>query len=425
MLDTLKTTTLGNGIQVVTLEKPHSEGVQIAIHARVGSRNEPEALNGVSHFIEHMLFKGTPKRTAKAISQAIEGQGGTLNAYTDRDSTCYYARVPYDKTDLALDVLGDLFYNATFDAKELDRERHVIAEEIRMYDDQPDCVAMERLAAQLWSGHPLGRPIAGTEQNVLEMSRADILAYRKTQYAPRRTVFAFAGRVTHEDCVEKVTRLAGRLRNPRTLREPEPFTHAIPLDPFSLTRRGIQQTQLAFGWRAPGIADKETRPAMAFLSCLLGETMMSRLFQSIRERRGLCYSVSSDLTLYADCGALAITAGCHPDKALRCAKAILAEIRRLIEKLVGAAEMRRTCDYLCGRFRLRMDGTPIGWAANRLLFGIKPDPEAVLAEYRAVTATDVQAVAHNLLQPGALAMAVVAPNNARHSAEEWAETLAY
>ncbi len=425
MLDTLRISKLSNGITVVTLAKPQAEGVQVAIHARVGSRNEPEALNGASHLIEHMLFKGTPRRSAKAISQAIESQGGALNAYTDRDNTCYYAKVPYDKADVALDVLGDLFYNASFDPKELDRERRVIAEEIRMYDDQPDSVALDRLAAQLWSGHPLGRPILGPLVGVLTLPRADLLAYRKAHYAPCRTLFSFAGRVDHDACVKAVSKLAGRLRNPKTLHEPEPFSRAIPLEPFSLIRRGIQQTQLAFGWRMPGFLAADELPAAAFLSCLLGETMMSRLFQSIRERRGLCYSVSSDLTLATDCGALVVAAGCDPAKAYGGAKAILAEIRRLLERPVGPAELRRTRDYLCGRFRLRMDGTPIGWAAGRVLFGLPHDPADILERYRAVTAADIQALAQRHLRPDQLAMTVVAPEKARHDAEEWARLLTY
>ncbi len=425
MLDTLQITELPNGLKVATFTKPQAEGVQVAIHTRVGSRNEPEALNGASHFIEHMLFKGTARRSAKAISQAIEVHGGALNAYTDRDHTCYYATVPYNKTNVALDVLADLFYHATFDPKELDRERRVIAEEIRMYDDQPDSLALDRLIAQLWSGHPLGRPILGTLDGILSMPRAKLLAYRKAHYAPCRTLFTFVGRVEHDACVKAVTKLAGHLRNPSELPEPEPFSRVIPLDPFTLTRRRIQQTQLAFGWRMPGLLSSDELPASIFLSCLLGETMMSRLFQSLRERRGLCYSVSSGLTHSIDCGGLVVTAGCDAEKAYSGAKAILAEMRRLIEKPVGAAELRRTRDYLCGRFRLRMDGAPMSWASGRILFNLPLDPEAFLERYRAVTAADIQALAQHTLQPDSMAMTVVAPETARHSAEDWARLLTY
>ncbi len=425
MLDTLQVTTLSNGLRVVTLAKPEAESVRIAIHAHVGSRNEPEALNGASHFIEHMLFKGTPKRTSKMVSQAIESQGGMLNAYTDRDNTCYFAVVPYNKAALALDVLSDIFYNASFNPKELDRERCVIAEEIKMYDDQPDSVALDRLISQLWSGHPLGRSVLGPIDGILSMPRTDLLKYRKSNYAPCRTVFAFAGRVKHEECVKAVEKIAGALKNPTDLRDPEPFSRAIPLDPFSLTKRSIQQTQLAFGWRMPGFMERERMPALAFLSCLLGETMMSRLFQSIRERRGLCYSVSSDLVRQTDCGAMIVTAGCESEKAFGGAKAILAEIRKLIERPVSAAELRRTRDYLCGRFRLHMDGTPIGWAALRILFGIDHNPQAVLDAYQSVTAADIQALAQETLQPEKLAMTVVAPEQTRYSAEAWASLINY
>ncbi len=425
MLDTLEVSQLPNGIRVVTLAKPEAQSVRVAIHVRVGSRNEPEAVNGASHFIEHMLFKGTPKRSSKMVSQAIESQGGMLNAYTDRDNTCYYAVVPYNKAKLALDVLGDIFYNASFDPKELDRERRVIAEEIRMYDDQPDSVALDRQIAQLWSGHPLGRSVLGTLDGILSMPRKDLLAYRASQYAPSRTVFAFSGRVKHETCVKAVSALAGHLRDPETLGEAEPFSRVIPLEPFSLTRRSIQQTQLVFGWRAPGFYDRERAPAMNFLTCLLGETMMSRLFQSIRERRGLCYSVSSDMIRQTDCGALLVTAGCESEKAFSGAKAILAEMRKLIERPVGQAELRRTRDYLCGRFRLSMDGTPIGWAAMRILFGLDPDPQAVLDAYQAVTAETIQTLAQTYLTPENLAMTVVAPEHSRHTADAWASLMQY
>ncbi|MEG1552121.1 MAG: pitrilysin family protein [Kiritimatiellia bacterium] len=419
MLECLRISELSNGIKVVTLSKPDVESVSVAIRARVGSRNEPEALNGASHFIEHMLFKGTHRRSAKVISQTIEGQGGVINAFTDKDNTCYYATVPYEKEAIALDVLSDLFYNATFDSKELDRERNVIAEEIRMYDDQPDSVAADQLMSQLWSGHPLGRTVLGPIDTILSMPRKELLTYRKEQYAPMRTVFSFAGRVNHEKCVREVSRIAGKLRNPRHLREPEPFTRAIPLDPFALIRRPIQQTQIAFGWRAPGVSSGDVSAPFTFLSCVLGENMSSRLFQSIRERRGLCYSICSDYTSLTDCGCLTIAAGCDPAKAYGGARAILAEIRKLAERPVGAAELRRTCDYLCGRFRLRMDSSPAGWVSSRVLFGVDVNATAVLERYREVTAADIQAAAQTLTAE-ALAMTVVAPESALHTAEQWA-----
>ena len=415
MLESLQITTLDNGIKVVTLTNPHAEGVHVGIHARVGSRNETEALNGASHFIEHLLFKGTKKRSAKAISQAIEGQGGLINAYTDKDNTCYFAKVPYDRASVAIDVLGDLFYNATFDAKELERERSVIIEEINMYDDQPDSVAMDQLNRQLWAGHPLGRPILGPIENILNLSRESLMAYRDAQYTPNRTVFAFHGRIRHDVCVKKVEKLAGHLKNP----EPETFTRAIPLEPFAITRRHIQQTPIAMGWRTPGLMEQERLPTLALLSCVLGESMMSRLFQTIRERKGLCYSIHSGTALCHDCGALIIAAGCDSKKAFQGTQAIIGEINKLVRTPLSAAELRRTRDYLCGRFRLTLDRAPMGWAVGRILFGFDVNPAALLDGYRAVTAQDVQTLATELFAQQPTALSVVAPTDARPKDASW------
>ena len=424
MLESLQITTLDNGIKVVTLTNPHAEGVHVGIHARVGSRNETEALNGASHFIEHMLFKGTKKRSAKAISQAIEGQGGVINAYTDKDNTCYFAKVPYNHASVAFDVLGDLFYNATFDEKELERERSVILEEINMYDDQPDSVAMDQLNRQLWAGHPLGRPILGPVETILNLSRERLMAYRDAQYTPNRTVFAFHGRIRHDVCVRKVEALAGHLKNPKMVREPETFTRAIPMEPFAITRRHIQQTQLAFGWRAPGLNEQERLPTLALLSCVLGESMMSRLFQTIRERKGLCYSIHSGTALCHDCGALIVAAGCDSKKAFSGAQAILGEIYKLAHRPLSAAELRRTRDYLCGRFRLMLDRAPMGWAVGRVLFGFDANPAAVLDGYRAVTSQAVQTLAAELFTPHRTALSVVAPESVRPTDDAWEQLAA-
>ena len=413
MLDTLRTTTLPNGLQVATLARPDAEAVQINIHVLVGSRNEPERLNGASHFIEHMLFKGTPKRSAKAISTAIEAQGGSINAFTDRDNTCYYARVPHNKARIALDVLADLFYNATFAPKELDRERRVIAEEIAMYADQPDSVVLDQLVGQLWAGHPLGRTVLGPAQTILTLPREELLAYRAANYAPNRTLFFFSGRVDHERCVRAVERIAGHLKNPEGQPSPEPYSRVIPRTPFALTTRDIQQTQLALGFRTPGFEAPAELPAAATLSALLGESMMSRLFQSIREKRGLCYSVSSSLDVSSDYGALYLSAGTSPDKGLTCAKAILAELAKLREKPVPAAELKRTRDYLSGRFRLMLDRAPLGWVAYRLLLHLPVDPQATLEGYAAVTPADLQAFAQRYLATPTLS--VVAPQGEKAS----------
>lgn len=425
MLEKLKVTALDNGIRVVSYPEQDSESVRMGIFVRVGSRNERLCEGGVSHFIEHMLFRGTAKRTARAISEAIEGHGGDMNAWTSQDTTCFYAKVPHNKATSCFGVLGDLFYHSTFEARALERERHVIAEEIRMYADQPDTVAQERLMAQLWEDHPLGRPILGTMESVLAMKREQLVDYWQTNYVPSRMVFAFGGRVKHERCVAMVERLAGHLKNPANLREPEVFSRAIPMSPFSLERRvGIQQAQLAMGWRTPGWTESTRLPAVAYLSCILGETMFSRLPQRLRERLGLCYSVNSGVTQMFDCGALQIAAGCDPERALKATTAILSEVRSLIERPISAVELRKMRNYLCGRYRLRMDA-PLWGVATRILFGIEVDPEGTLARLEGVTAADIQREAATLLTPENLVMAAVLPQNTVGSTEQWMNVTNY
>jgi predicted Zn-dependent peptidase len=219
--------------------------------------------------------------------------------------------------------------------------------------------------------------------------------------------------------------MTAHLRDPDNLRELEPFSRACPQDALSVTRRAINQTQLAFGWRAFGLMDTARLPVLSLLSCALGETMMSRLFQNIRERKGYCYSIHSGSMLCIDTGALLITAGCEAAKSAKCTKAILAEVRKMMEKPMSAAELRRTRDYLCGRFRLRMDNAPINWLAGRVLFDLPYDPQATLESFRSVSAQDIQQLAAEILTPERLSLAVVAPESLKRSDEAWAKLMTY
>ena len=419
MLENLKITRLPNGIRIVTCENERAEGVRTAIHVRVGSRNEPLDVNGASHIIEHMLFKGTPKRNAREISQAIEGQGGSINAYTSYDQTCYYAVVPYDRARRAFDVLSDIYLNASFDPKEFERERKVILEEIRMYDDRPDSVVFTNLFRQLWSGHPIGRPIAGPAETVAGVSREAILQYRAQQYAPSRTVIAFGGRVKHDDCVKLVEKSMGHLKDSDGLRHPEPFSRIIPLEPISIVRRPIQQAHLAFGWRTPGIHERPYRAPISVLSNLLGGSMMSRLFQSIREKRGLCYSIYAGQEFMTDTGAFIVQAGCDPEKAYIGAKAIMKEIQKMTQTRVGAAELKRTVDYIVGRFRLRMDGQPVAWAAEQVLFDVDTPANELIEEYRSVTPEALLRIAQEIFRPDNMALSLVLPQDLRPADAVW------
>ena len=416
MLERLRSSRLANGIHVVSYEIPDAEEVKFYILLRVGGRNESAELSGASHFIEHMFFKGTPRRNAKEISQAIESLGGYANAATACETTVLYAKVPYEKAGVAVDVLADLLYNASFDPKELASERDVILSEIQMCDDQPDQVAFEANHAQLWPNHPLGRPIAGTAESVQTLTRSALLAHLKRHYIPANTLFAFSGRIDHDTCRRLVAPYAAKKRNPRILPQPVPFDSAAPHVPLQVIERDVRQTQLVFGWRTPGTDDLRENAILRVLSALLGATSMSRLFQSVRERRGLCYAISSSCISRRDTGAFLISTGCFPEKARLCAKAIADEVRRLRERPVPAAELRRTLDYCRGSFRLHVD---MFWAAGRLLAGLPADPVAELEKLNAVTAADLQEAARRYLTPERLALTVLTPKDAGHGPDVW------
>lgn len=421
MLDNIQTTTLPNGIRIITLEEPRRESARVSIWTKVGSRFEAEETAGASHFIEHLLFKGTPKRSSRKLSEAIESQGGEMNAFTGNELTCYYATIPYEKAKTAFDVLSDMYYNASFDRAEMDRERTVIVEEINMYADRPDIVVQEKLEGLVWEGHPLGRPILGSKASVTGMPREVLLAYRERCYTPSATVFSFYGRVKHRTCVRWVEKATSHLAfAPLSL--PEPYTRVIPQGLLSVARRTINQTHLALAWRNLGYADPN-RLTTEVMSCLMGENMSSRLFQNLREKRGLCYSIASGVTSYTDSGFWSIQAGCDPKRAYAGAKAIFAEVKKLREQPVSHAELKRTVDYLAGSLRLRLERNPLSWTVRNAL--LLPQPisvEEAIAAYRAVTADDILRVAQ-AFSPESLSMSIVCPEDEPHTEADWMQIM--
>ncbi len=417
MLTRLQTTTLPNGIRVVSLAQPMLESARVAIWAKVGSRYESDELAGASHFIEHLLFKGTPKRSAIKISQAIESQGGEMNAFTGNELTCYYATVPYEKAKVAFDVLSDMYYNALFDETEMDRERAVVLEEFNLYADRPDVVSQENLEALLWEGHPIGRPILGRRQVIQSISREAIVSYRNAFYTTGATVFAFYGKVDHDQCVKWVVKATGHLPA-APLRAPEPYARVVPQGHFNLQQKAINQTHLSLGWRNLGYRD-EQRPIIETMSCLMGENMSSRLFQKLREKRGLCYSIAAGNSAYADAGAWTVYAGCDPKRAFAGAKAIFNEVQLLASKAPSRAELKRTTDYLAGSLRLRLERNPLSWAVrNMLLLPTELSPAEMIAAYRAVTPQEISELAQQFT-PQSASLSIVSPQHDAVSEEKW------
>jgi predicted Zn-dependent peptidase len=424
MLDQVQFTTLPNGARVITAPQADAESVAVGFWVGVGGRHETPAVAGASHFIEHMLFKGTRRRTAKEISQAIEGRGGYLNAYTQEDATCYYARIPHERLGEAFDVLADMYCEPKFAPADIDRERGVIIEELRMGHDQPQQVVQEQLMDGLWSGHPLGRPLVGTERTLKAMARADLDGFRRRHYQPGNTVFGMAGRLAHATCVALVKDAIGRQPAGRTCRF-KPVDRTVPQERFRSARRKIEQVHAAIGFRGFGRHDHR-RFALRMLNSILGENMSSRLFQIVREKHGLAYAVQSSFQLFDETGATAISAGLDRARAADALRLIAREVARMRAKPVSRDELQRARDYLQGQFRLGLEGTgsQMQWIGDTLMnYGRFVKPEEVLARLMAVTAEEMRRVAAELFVPRRLTLSLVVPETDPADEKTWLKTL--
>lgn len=414
MLMDARETTLANGVRVATSVLPRVESVTFGIWVRVGARYESKKLSGASHFIEHLLFKGTRKRSAGDISRAIEGRGGYLNAFTQEENTCYYARVAYDQLWKALDVLCDMYLNSRFDKAEIDKERGVIVEEIMMYRDQPQHVVQEILGKSLWQGHPLGRPIIGTPATLAAMNRKTMLDFRAQKYVPANTLFAFAGRLDHDACVKKVAQFVGRLKH-RAAPSCRHVTASVPQENVVLESRDIEQAHLALGIRLFGRRDKR-RYALRVLSAVLGENMSSRLFQTVREKYGLAYSVHSSCHLYNESGALVVSAGLDKKRTQKAIELILRELVRLKEQPIGDRELKRAKDYVVGQLRLGLESTThqMLWLGDNIMSHERVmKPEETIKRISSVTAEDVQKLALSVIKRRRVSLAMISPNIGR------------
>jgi predicted Zn-dependent peptidase len=425
MLDNVQRTVLKNGATVVSAAEEDAESVSIGIWVGVGSRHEKAAFAGASHFLEHMLFKGTSSRSALEISRAIEGRGGYLNAFTQEESTCYYARLPYEFLSQAFDVLSDMYAHAVLKADDIVRERDVILEEIKMYQDQPQHVVQENLQSVLYKGHALGRPISGDEKTLKTFDHASLLRYKESAYVPSSTVFAFAGRLDHAACVACVEHAVGALRARRGL-TCKAVDGSVGQERLTVAKKEVAQVNAVLGFRLFGRHD-DRRYALRVLNGLLGENMSSRLFQSVRERHGLCYSIQSTYQLFEETGVFTISGGFDATRAQAALRLTSKELRRVVDAAVGASELKRTKDYLLGAFRLGLEGTGsqmmyIG--ESMLNYGRIVPPEETIRGIRAVTAEDVQRVAADVFDPSRATLSLVVPVGMPFDEAAWLETLA-
>ena len=406
-----KITQLPSGIRVATAEMPYMDSITLGVWVGVGGRYESARLSGTSHFIEHLLFKGTQRRTPKQISQTVEGVGGYLNAFTGEETTCYYAKASHVHFDTLLDVLSDMYLHSRFSVADIEKERGVIKEELLMYHDQPDHYVHELLTETLWPGHPLGRSLAGTVKSLDGMNRAGLLDFKQKKYVAANTVVAVAGHCEHEDIVRRVEKT---LLLPKKGRSPG-------FQPADIKQRGAQlrfytknceQSHLAIGIRGYSRHDPR-RYALKALSVILGENMSSRLFQTIREKHGLAYSIQSSTSYLSDTGALLISAGLDTKRLQRALALILTELRKISRQPPSAIELQRSKDYAIGQMRMGLESTAnrMMWLGEHLLaYGAIQSPAEVERHIAGVSAVDVQKVAADIFRDQHLNVAVITPS---------------
>lgn len=403
--------TLPNGLRVVTIPLQDTQAVAVYVLAKVGSRYETRSINGISHFIEHLMFKGTKKRpTTLDISKLLDGVGASYNAFTSKDCTGYYVKMNHEHTELALDVVSDMLQNSLFDPKEIQRERGVIVEEIKMYEENP-IMAIEDLFEGVVFGnhHPLGWNIAGPQSVIKNVSRASILKYRDQYYHAGNMWVVVAGKLNPQINQQILKHFRGVKRKPKT----PAFTPYRPASSPAvvISRKELEQVQIGLGTKSFSYTDKRL-PALQLLSVILGGNMSSRLFIQVRERRGLAYSVSASPNPYEDSGCFMIHAGLEKSRLEEALKVIVAEMKKMKTAKVSAVELARAKEYVRGKTILGLEDSDslASWYGRQSLFSKKIlSPEESLARMAKVTAPEIQAVAKLLFTPANMRLAIVGP----------------
>jgi predicted Zn-dependent peptidase len=345
---------LDNGLRVVTEKIPSVRSVSIGIWVDVGSRDEQAGEEGLSHFIEHMVFKGTRRRTAEAISREIDALGGELNAFTSREGTTFYAKVLDAHAGQGIDLLADIFHRSRFDAREVAKEKQVVLEEIRMVEDDPEDYLHDLHTKNAFRTHPLGRPILGEVATIQALRRSQVLAFRNRHYRPSQVVISVAGNFSFGPVLKQLTSAFGGPwgRGPASSRRiPPTIARGVRVRP-----KPLEQAHVCFGVKGLSHGDKDRYGAYA-LNAILGGGVSSRLFQEVREKRGLAYSIYSSVLCFTDSGLLTVYAGVRPDVAPRVMRLVLGELRRLQARPVGRAELARAKSQLKGNLMLGLEST--------------------------------------------------------------------
>jgi predicted Zn-dependent peptidase len=403
----LRRTVLSNGLIVLTERMEHLRSVAMGVWIKSGSRCESAELNGISHFVEHMLFKGTKSRSAQRIAREMDSIGGNLDAFTSKETICFNVKSLSDHVPIALDVLTDMVLNPTFALPDIERERGVILEEIKIDEDNPDVLVHELFTQSFWKGHPLGKPILGTTETVGRFGQQQLFGYHGDRFHGGNMVFSAAGNLDHDRFVaaveEKLSALEGG-KAPQELSAPEPSARIILRN-----KKSLEQVQICLGVPAPRVTD-DSRYATSILNTVLGGGMSSRLFQTIREERGLAYSVYSDMSPYRDTGNFCVYAGTSGSKALEVIDLIMAEFRNLKEVPISAEELTRAKDQMKGNILMGLESSNArmaNLARQEMYFQQFFTVEEIIAKIDAVDAAQVQAMAQRLFDPNRIAVTLL------------------
>jgi predicted Zn-dependent peptidase len=403
----LRRTVLPNGLIVLTERMEHLHSVAMGVWIKSGSRCEPAETNGISHFVEHMVFKGTRSRTAQLIAREMDAIGGNLDAFTSKETICFNVKSLGEHVPIALDVLTDLVLNPVFAPTEIERERGVILEEIKIDEDNPDVLVHELFTQSFWKGHPLGKPILGTTETVGRMAQEQLLAYHSDCFHGGNIIFSAAGNLDHEEftaaVAEKFSGLKGG-QTPAELSAPRPSPRILLRN-----KKSLEQVQICLGVPAPPITD-DNRYATLILNTVLGGGMSSRLFQTIREERGMAYSVYSDLSPYRDTGTLCVYAGTSANKVMEVVDLIVAEFRKLKETPLPEEELTRAKDQVRGNILLGLESSNsrmANLARQEMYFRQFFTVDEIIARVNDVTASQVQTMAQRLFDPETIAVTLL------------------
>jgi predicted Zn-dependent peptidase len=404
---TISREVLPNGMVIITEPMPHVRSVSVGIWNRCGSRLEPKADSGVAHFIEHMVFKGTERRSAEQIARSVDSIGGMMDAYTAKEMVCFNAKVLDEHLPLAWEVLSDLVLRPLFDSEEITREKEVVLEEIKMDQDNPEYLVHELLIQNFWRDHPLGQPILGSPETVRQFSREAVVDSFRRWYAPNHLIVTAAGHVEHARVVDLVSEgFADLSPVPNGMASAAPGSFPVLA---TQSKRELEQVHICIGVPSVPLSD-ERRYAVAVLNTILGGGMSSRLFQNIRERQGLAYAVFSELNPYSDAGLLTVYAGTALEKTEKVIGLVAQEFGHLKRELVTEEELRRAKDHLKGSLMLSLESTSArmsNLARQEMYFGRFFTLDEILDSIESVTRESLQDLAREFFQPEQVAATVV------------------